>query len=181
MTLFKQIALLVSLVFLLLASIIAINDFRRTGEFMQGQLQTTAQDMATALGIAVSNLPAADDRASLEVMFNAVFDSGFYSSIELIAVDGSVIHQKSQLITIEGVPSWFLKTGATFSNARFHPGHERLEPVRATKAQLASRLCLQWFVSHPGVYLAMVFSVVYCCDSGFMGVVTLPVTAPTAS
>ena len=109
MTLFKQIALLVSLVMLLLASIIVINDFRRAGEFMQGQLQTTAQDMATTLGIAISNMQAAEDKATLEVMFNAVFDSGYYSSIKLISVDGTVIHQKSQQITIEGVPGWFLK------------------------------------------------------------------------
>ncbi len=108
MTLFKQIALLVSLAFLLLASIILINDFSRTGQFMQGQLQTSAQDMATTLGIAISNLPDGSDPASIEVLFNSVFDSGYYTKIELIAVDGSVIQQKSQQINLEGVPEWFL-------------------------------------------------------------------------
>ena len=106
MTLFKQIALLVSLMFLLLASVILINDFKRTATFMQGQLQTSAQDMATTLGIAISNSPT--DPASLEVLFNSVFDSGYYSIIELIAVDGQVIQQKSQQVEIEGIPSWFL-------------------------------------------------------------------------
>jgi diguanylate cyclase (GGDEF)-like protein len=110
MTLFKQIALLVSTVFLLLVVIIVLNDVRRTGNFLQGQLQTTAQDMATTLGISISNLPAGDDKATLEVLFNAVFDSGYYTRIELVGVDGQLIHQKSQELTVEGVPDWFLQT-----------------------------------------------------------------------
>lgn len=109
MTLFKQIALLVSLMFLLLASIIIINDLKRTASFMQGQLQTTAQDMTTTLGIAIGNLPSVADEATLEVFFNSVFDSGYYSSIKLSAVDGSIILEKSQKITIRGVPDWFLQ------------------------------------------------------------------------
>ena len=108
MTLFKQIALLVSLAFCLLASIIVINDFNRSSEFLQGQLQTAAKDMTTTLGIAISNLPVADDKASLEVLFNAVFDSGYYSHISLTAPDNTIIQQKSQDIRIEGVPQWFL-------------------------------------------------------------------------
>ena len=108
MTLFKQIALLVSTVFLMLLLIIVFNDLARTGNFQQGQLQTTAQDMATTLGIAISNLPDGDDRATLEVLFNAVFDSGYYTRIELVGVDGRTIHQKSQALDVEGVPDWFI-------------------------------------------------------------------------
>lgn len=108
MTLFKQIALLVSAVFLVLILIIVFNDLARTGKFQQGQMQTTAQDMATTLGIAISNLPDGDDPATLEVLFNAVFDSGYYTRIELIGVDGETIHRKSQALNIENVPDWFL-------------------------------------------------------------------------
>lgn len=108
MTLFKQLALLVSLMFLLLTSVIIVGDFQRSGQFLQGQMQTTAQDMATTLGIAISNLPSADDPATLEVLFNSVFDSGYYSSIRLASVEGAVIHQKNQQIALEGVPDWFV-------------------------------------------------------------------------
>ena len=108
MTLFKQIALLVSTVFLILLLIIVFNDLSRTGHFQQGQLRTTAQDMATTLGIAISNLPEGDDQATLEVLFNAVFDSGYYTSIELVGADGQTIHQKSQNLDVEGVPAWFI-------------------------------------------------------------------------
>jgi diguanylate cyclase (GGDEF)-like protein len=109
MTLFKQIALLISTMFLVLLLIIVLNDLTRTSSFQQGQLQTTAQDMATTLGIAISNLPEGDDQATLEVLFNAVFDSGYYTKIELVGVDGQVIHQKSQDLDVAGVPDWFLR------------------------------------------------------------------------
>jgi diguanylate cyclase (GGDEF)-like protein len=108
MTLFKQIALLVSTVFMVLLLIIVLNDLARTGNFQQGQLRTTAQDMATTLGIAISNLPEGDDQATLEVLFNAVFDSGYYTRIELIGADGQTIHQKSQQLDLEDVPDWFI-------------------------------------------------------------------------
>ncbi len=109
MTLFKQIALLVTVTFLLLASIIMLNDFRRTASFLQGQLQSSAQDMATTLGIAIGNLPNGNDPATLEALFNSVFDSGYYSYIKLVSVDGKVIHQKNQQLLLEDVPDWFLK------------------------------------------------------------------------
>ncbi len=108
MTLFKQIALLVTLGFLLITGILLANNFQQNARFLQGQMQTTAQDMATTLGIAISNLPGGDDPATLETLFNAVFDSGYYSLIELIGVDGRVIQSKGQRIQVEGVPQWFI-------------------------------------------------------------------------
>jgi len=108
MTLFKQIAILVTLLYFVLASIIVANDFKNAGIFMQGQLKTTAQDMATTLGIAISNHPSGNEPSTLEVLFNSVFDSGYYSNIELISVDGKVIHKKTQSIEINGVPEWFV-------------------------------------------------------------------------
>ncbi len=108
MTLFKQIAILVTLLYFVLASIIVVNDFKNSGVYMQGQLQTSAQDMATTLGIAISNHPSGDEPSTLEVLFNSVFDSGYYTKIELISVEGKTIHEKTQSITIDGVPDWFV-------------------------------------------------------------------------
>lgn len=108
MTLFKQIALLVTLIFLLIVATTTIGDFRRSGAFIEGQLQTSAQDMATTLGIAISNSAAASDLATYETLFNAVFDSGYYSSIELVDPDGKIIHRKDRIVEIQGVPDWFI-------------------------------------------------------------------------
>lgn len=108
MTLFKQIAILVTVVILLLAGAYLLNDVRKTERFLQGQMQTTAADMATVLGIVISNMPDGAEPASLEVLFNSVFDSGYYSEIALIGIDGQVIHNKTQQLSIAGVPGWFL-------------------------------------------------------------------------
>ena len=156
MTLFKQIAILVSTVFLILLLVIVFNDLARTGKFQQGQLKTTAQDMATTLGIAIGNLPEGDDQATLEVLFNSVFDSGYYTLIELVAVDGQIIHQKSQDLDIAGVPDWFF-------------GLVSLEPARGTTQVMkgwtqlgqlnledSSRFRLQQYVSSPGICFALV-------------------------
>ena len=139
MTLFKQIALLISTMFLVLLLIIVLNDLTRTSSFQQGQLQTTAQDMATTLGIAIGNLPEGGDQATLEVLFNAVFDSGYYTRIELVGIDGEVIHQKSQHLNIAGVPDWFL---------RLVP----LEPARGTTQVMQgwTQLGQLNLVIHPG-------------------------------
>ncbi|MBL4850857.1 MAG: diguanylate cyclase [Gammaproteobacteria bacterium] len=108
MTLFKQVALLVSLVFLLLVIVTIIGDFRRSSEFLTGQLQTTAQDMATTLGISISNSDTSSDIASLETLFNSVFDSGYYTRIQLTDSNGDVIHKKEQKLALREVPDWFI-------------------------------------------------------------------------
>jgi diguanylate cyclase (GGDEF)-like protein len=108
MTLFKQVALVVSLVFLLIVVTTTVGDFDRSGSFLEGQLQTSAQDMATTLGIAISNSTSIDDVAGYETLFNAVFDSGYYSSIELVSPDGKIILKKARVLEIQGVPDWFI-------------------------------------------------------------------------
>ena len=42
------------------------------------------------------------------MLFNAVFDSGYYTRIELHGVDGQLIHAKQRQHEISGVPQWFL-------------------------------------------------------------------------
>jgi len=108
MTLFKQIALLVSVVFFIFVLATTIGNFRRLSEFLEGQLQTSAQDMATTLGISISNSAASQDEASLAVLFNSVFDSGYYTRIELIDMAGHTVHKKEQKISIRKVPDWFI-------------------------------------------------------------------------
>lgn len=108
MTLFKQVALLVSLVFLLIVITITAASINQYGSIVKGQLQTTAQDMVTTLGIAISNSSLGEDQPAYETLFNAVFDSGYYSSIELVTPDKELIHKKERQLEIEGVPDWFV-------------------------------------------------------------------------
>ena len=108
MTLFRQVALLVSVVFLLIVVTITAASLKQYSSIVKGQLQTAAQDMATTLGITISNASFGNDKPAYETLFNAVFDSGYYSSIQLVSADGQLIHKKERKLEIEGVPAWFI-------------------------------------------------------------------------
>lgn len=134
MTLFKQIALLVSLVFFMIVVTTIVGDIRRSSSLFEGQMQTSAHDMATMLGIAISNSGPEPDVATYETLFNAVFDSGYYSSIILVSTEGMLIHKKDRDLEVQGVPDWFINmvpldsaTGVTQVMKGWVPlGHLRL-------------------------------------------------------
>ncbi len=117
MTLFRQVAVLISVIFVAQLVVLGMSDFRRSSRFLQGEMQTMAQDTATALGITVANASQTDDRAVIEALFNAVFDSGYYSRVELLSAAGEMLHEKTQPVLIRDVPAWFVEwvplTGAT--------------------------------------------------------------------
>ena len=108
MTLFKQLAIVISLVFFLIFISTTISDIRRSIAFVEGQQQSMVRDMVTNLGVTISNSTVTDGPPVYETLFNAVFDSGYYSSIELIASDGKTIHRKDRPIEMQGVPDWFV-------------------------------------------------------------------------
>ena len=110
MTLFRQIALLTTIAFIVLIITVMLNNVRQSSQFLQGQLQTAAQDMATTLGITVANAAPDQDIASIETFVNASFDSGYYSNIKLVSTDGKVLFEKSRKIALDNVPDWFINT-----------------------------------------------------------------------
>ena len=109
MTLFKQVALLVTLVFSMIIVTTIVGDIRRSSILFEGQMQTSARDMATMLGIAISSSAVDPDAATYETLFNAVFDSGYYSSIVLVTAEGEIIHSKKRELEVQGVPDWFIE------------------------------------------------------------------------
>ena len=76
--------------------------------YLEGQLKTSARDIATTLAISISNSGIGNDQASLETLFNSVFDSGYYSKIELIDSEGNLLLKKEQATEIRAVPDWFV-------------------------------------------------------------------------
>lgn len=109
MTLFKQIALIVSMGVMVLLVLISLDNFQRTSHFLESQMQTSAQDVATTLGIAISTTNSGNDKAALETYFNAMFDSGYYSRIQLVKADSSIIHMKERAMSVDSIPDWFIE------------------------------------------------------------------------
>ncbi len=109
MTLFRQIALVVTTGVLVLLMLISSDNFRRTSNFLESQMQVSAQDVATTLGIAITSTGTGNDIPALETFFNAMFDSGYYSQIRLVGLDGNVVHEKVRSLSIENIPDWFVE------------------------------------------------------------------------
>ncbi|MDH5785378.1 MAG: EAL domain-containing protein [Chromatiales bacterium] len=109
MTLFKQIAIKIAVIFVLLLVALIYNNFMQTTRFIQGQMQSIAHDMVTTLGVTIANGIDVNDKAAIDTLFNTIFDSGYYSHIELRSMDGTPIAMKERDIEVSGVPRWFQK------------------------------------------------------------------------
>lgn len=109
MTLFKQIAALISVVFIILLGVTTWNDFRHSTNALEGQLKTAAQNMATTLGVSIANSEQGTDPAYIETLFNVIFDSGYLTKIEMVSPTGEQMHVKEQAVAIQGVPDWFIE------------------------------------------------------------------------
>jgi len=76
--------------------------------FIEQQLSSHAQDTATSLGLSISPyISNYEDIPIIETMTNAIFDRGYYLSIELQSIDGSVIVSRINPEQQDLVPKWF--------------------------------------------------------------------------
>jgi diguanylate cyclase (GGDEF)-like protein len=80
-----------------------------TRDFIQLQLQSHAQDTATSLGLSITPYIGNDeDIAIVDTMTNAIFDRGYYQSIELKDAADQLLLSKKNPTAIEAVPEWFM-------------------------------------------------------------------------
>lgn len=108
MTLLRQLIMAILAVLLLVfVGSVTINVVN-TRQYLDAQLQSHAQDAATSLGLSLSTSVAEDDRATMESMVDAMFDSGYYRTIELVNTDGAVLLQRTQPVRLGEVPDWFV-------------------------------------------------------------------------
>ncbi len=108
MTLFKQIIIIISVIFITLFVSTFVASNRNFRDYLNEQLASHAQDAATSLGIALSAEIGDGDIASLEVYTNAMFDSGYYKKILITDIDDKVLFEKSHELDVDNIPSWFV-------------------------------------------------------------------------
>ncbi len=109
MTLYRQLIVLTLLLFLVLLTGTWFVTFENNRAFLINQLSSHAQDTATSLALAVSQHVAQQDAVSTESMINAVFDRGYYQTIQWLDLKGQVIKGRHLDVVIEGVPRWFIR------------------------------------------------------------------------
>ncbi|MDO5045459.1 bifunctional diguanylate cyclase/phosphodiesterase [Campylobacter sp.] len=108
MTLFKQIMVAIISFGLVIFISVGILNFTTINNYIEAQLGTNAKHTANSLGLAIKSIGDLNDISSAEVMINSIFDSGYYSMIKLVDIDGNVLIEKSQDIVVQGVPGWFV-------------------------------------------------------------------------
>jgi hypothetical protein len=107
MTLFRQLLISVSAVFLLVLGGIEAIQVINARNYLQEQLESHSQDAATALGLSLATALGGDDPALAETVIGPVFDRGFYESIRVLDAKGKVFTQKNLPRRPPEVPLWF--------------------------------------------------------------------------
>ena len=109
MTLYRQLLLFTLIILTCLGIGLWVGDHRRTRVFLTDQLESHAQDTATSLGLSLSALAKGTDLPAMEAAINALFDRGVYRRIALRDIEGKLLIDRHEDMSIEGVPDWFIR------------------------------------------------------------------------
>lgn len=108
MTLFRQLLMYAVVLLTCLCTGLWVGELKRTRDYLIKQLESHAQDTATSLGLSVSTLVIDNDIPAMETMVDAVFDRGYYRLIQMQDIEGNLLINRQQYLTIAHVPSWFI-------------------------------------------------------------------------
>jgi diguanylate cyclase (GGDEF)-like protein len=106
MTLFKQIALMLSIFLLIILATVLILNFQSANKGVQDRLYDDAKNTATSLSLSLGS--ANGDLSMMSTMINANFDSGNYSLISLVDVENRALYSRKIESDITAVPKWFI-------------------------------------------------------------------------
>ena len=109
MTLFRQLIIIITALFLAVFVGTFFVSVNNTRVFLSSQLQSHAQDAATSLGLSLSPHAADNDLITMTSMVDAMFDSGYYREIKVVNIDGKPLIARELPVTIEEVPQWFIQ------------------------------------------------------------------------
>lgn len=95
--------------FLLIFISVIVMHVYNTRQDVQVQLQSHAQDAATALGLSLAQPMHQKDLVLAELVIGTAFDRGYYQDIRIVSVDGKAVLSKSLPPQVPNVPSWFVR------------------------------------------------------------------------
>ena len=105
MTLFKQIALMLSLFLLIILTTVLVLNFQSANKGVQERLYEDAKNTATSLSLSLGS--ANGELSMMSTMINANFDSGNYRNITLVDVEQNTLYERKSESEIRDVPQWF--------------------------------------------------------------------------
>lgn len=107
MSLFKQLALMVTVVFIFLFIIGVSVSFNVIKDNSQKALFENAQNSATSIALSIDNIGI--NESTIKTVINAGFDNGNYSKILYKDNDGNEVYNRSSQDIDSDIPSWFKK------------------------------------------------------------------------
>lgn len=107
MTLFRQLFVAVSVLFLFLMAVIDVTYVNSSKAYLQEQLTSHSQDVATSLGMVLPASMEAGDSVKMKTTVGAVFDRGYYQSIRVVSVRGETLVLRELAPISPEVPTWF--------------------------------------------------------------------------
>lgn len=108
MTLTKQLLLSGMIVLLCLFAGMITYVVRNTQTFLDQQLASHAQDTATALGMSLTLTMKNNDVITANRIVDAVFDRGYYRTIEILNSNGTPIVERHLDVKVADVPEFFI-------------------------------------------------------------------------
>ncbi len=106
MTLFRQIAILLSIFLIILLTTVLTLNFKSANQSVQERLYEDAKNTATSLSLSLGS--ANGDISMMSTMINANFDSGNYHYISLTDIEGNIVYERKNESEHIDVPKWFL-------------------------------------------------------------------------
>lgn len=106
MTLYRQIAIFITIIFVILFITIITVSFNVIKDSVQKELYENAQNNVSALSLSISNTTISE--SNIQTMINATFDNGNYERITFKNINGEIKYQREQEEIIDDtVPLWF--------------------------------------------------------------------------
>ncbi|MCW8839174.1 MAG: diguanylate cyclase [Thiovulaceae bacterium] len=106
MTLFKQIAIMLSIFLIIILSTVLVLNFQSANDSVQKRLFEDAKNTASSLSLSLGS--ANGDITMMSTMINANFDSGNYQFISLEDIEGKTLFSRKSDIQNINTPSWFV-------------------------------------------------------------------------
>ncbi|WP_427977569.1 LapD/MoxY N-terminal periplasmic domain-containing protein [Agarivorans sp.] len=107
MTLYRQLLLVVLLIYGGLLAVVFSIEIGNTRAYLSEQQLSDVNNTSTSLGLSLSPYLEDGDMVAAESVINAMFDSGYYQQIRLqLFADDQLIDRRNSP-TIAGVPQWF--------------------------------------------------------------------------
>lgn len=165
MTLFRQLMLLIVILFILCFVGTMYVTFIHTKSYYAEQLEITAQDTATSLGLSISS--HIEDKSTMLSQVSAIFDRGYFTKITVKSNKDQVLVSKEQKPNYENLPAWFVHLVSFKSpkrSALIMSGWKQVGTIDVTSNPTlayfelwkTSTTILKWFFSM--VFIALAFA-----------------------